>query len=172
MSMAEMRNTSGFLSCCMTNAQSIPLTPDRLEQDRLTKTKNRNLVNMDTHANIHVWESGRHLDNVRKVKPIRVTGFGGFSKLLDTVGDHPLLGEVFIDPDNAYNIISCDLIRMEAGYLRRTSKDNMKEYLYNDDLHSVLCFERDPSDGFYKMSINKLNDEMKRCFPRMCYAMS
>jgi hypothetical protein len=103
---------------------------------------------------------------------VTVKGFGGFTKHLDTAGDHPLLGEVLIDPENEYNIVSYDLLRECGGYLRSISEDNKKEYLYNKEINSVLTFERDPFDGFYKMSMKDLNKEMKRTFPKMCYSAS
>ena len=106
------------------------------------------------------------------MKPIKVRGFGGYHKFLDTVGDHPLLGEVFVDKSNGYNIISCDLVREGQGYFRRTSKDNMKEYLYNDDIQSIITFERDPVDGFHKCSLRDLNTELIRVFPNLCMSIS
>ena len=48
------------------------------------------------------------------------------------------------------------------------SKDNLKEFLYNEDLRSVLTFDRDPKDGFYKMTFEDMNQEMRRVFPKMC----
>ena len=168
---SEKRNTSGFFSCNMT-AMSKVQHEDEIELERQMKLKNYNYANLDGHANIHVWCNDTALKNIRKVKPIKVKGFGGFSKFLDTVGDHPLLGEVFVDKENGYNIISCDLVREDQGYFRRVSKDNKKEYLYNDDLKSVLTFERDPVDGFYKISLRELNRELIRVFPNLCMSVS
>jgi hypothetical protein len=181
-SQAEKRNQSGFFSCNTTkflgfsgnsNGKfSKPMTEEDKLVETLLEQKNYNFCNIDDHANIHVWCNDEAVMNVRKVKPIKVRGFGGFTKNLDTVGDHPLLGEVFIDKENGYNIISADLIREEQGYFRRLSKDNMKQFLYNDDLHSVFTFERDPLDGFFKCSITDFNKELIRVFPNMCMAVS
>lgn len=168
---AEKRNQSGFFSCNMTS-HSKQLSEEDINIEKMFEKKNYNHCNLDSHANIHVWCNDSALKNIRKVKSIRVKGFGGMYKYLDTVGDHPLLGEVFIDKANGYNIISCDLIREDQGYFRRTSKDNQKEYLYNDDIKSVITFERDPMDGFYKCSIKDFNKELIRIFPNLCMAVS
>ena len=168
---AQKRNKSGFFTCHMTKF-SKPMTEEDIYVESIMKEKNYNYCNLDSHANLHVWCNDKALRNVRKVKPIRVKGFGGMFKYLDTVGDHPLLGEVFIDKDNEYNIISCDLIREDQAYFRRTSKDNMKEFLYNDDIKSVITFERDPMDGFYKCSLKDFNNELIRVFPNLCMAVS
>ena len=129
-------------------------------------------INLDDHANIHVFMNESLLINVRKVQPIKVKGFGGFYKYLDTVGDHPLLGEVFLDKDNDFNIVSITLMREQQGYFRRLSKDNLKKYLYNDDLQSVFTFELDPADGFYKILVKEFNIEMMRIFPNLCSSVS
>jgi hypothetical protein len=168
---AQRRNKSGFFTCAMTKF-SKPMTEEDIYNESIMIEKNYNYCNLDSHANIHVWCNDKALRDVRKVKSIKVKGFGGMYKHLDTVGDHPLLGEVFIDHDNEYNIISCDLIREDQGYFRRTSKDNKKEFLYNDDIKSVITFERDPMDGFYKCSIKDLNKEIIRVFPNLCMAIS
>ena len=167
----EKRNQSGFFSCYMTKF-SKPMTEEDIYEEKAFKYNNYNSCNLDSHANIHVWCNDEALKNVRKVKPIKVKGFGGFHKFLDTVGDHPLLGEVFIDKENGYNIISCDLVREQQGYFRRTSKDNKKEYLYNDELKSVITFERDPTDGFHKCSLRDLNIELMRIMPNLCMSIS
>ena len=169
---SEMRNISGFFSAYMTTGMSKPLDLDVEERLERQAELNNEFVNIDTHANIHVWVSPKYLTNVRQVNPIHVKGFGGFTKKLDTVGDHPLLGEVFVDETNGYNILSSDLLRQNAGYMRRTSEDNLKEFLYNNELRSVLTFNRDPSDGFYKMRIRDMNAEIKRVFPNFCKASS
>ena len=148
------------------------MTEEDIYEEKAFKYNNYNSCNLDNHANIHVWCNDEALKNIRKVKPIKVKGFGGFHKFLDTVGDHPLLGEVFIDKDNGYNIISCDLVREQQGYFRRTSNDNKKEYLYNDDLKSVITFERDPKDGFHKCSLRDLNVELMRIMPNLCMSIS
>ena len=119
-----------------------------------------------------MWTSAEHLTNVREVQPITIKGFGGFQKQIGIVGDHPLLGEVFVDPSNGYNIVSTDLMRKHSGYLRRVSTDNTKEFLYHDELRSVFTFNRDQSDGFYKISIEEFNREMKRAYPAMCMSIA
>ena len=167
-SQTEMRNLSGFFSAYMTNHMSRPIDPDLEYVEAFEREMRAEYVNIDNHANIHVWVSSKYLTNVRQVNPINVKGFGGFTKTLSVVGDHPLLGEVFVDEENGYNILSTDLLRKNTGYLRRTSDDNMREFLYNKELRSVISFDRDPVDGFYKVSIAKLNAEIKRAFPNMC----
>ena len=171
LSQAAMRNTSGYFAVHMT-AFSKSITEDQAYNELLQHEKNQNYMNLDGHSNLHVFSNEKLCTNIRKVRPIKVKGFGGFIKTLDTVGDHPLLGEVFIDKDNGYNIISCDLARTESGYFRRTSKDNLKEFLYNEDLKSVFTFDRDPVDGFYKISVKEFNREMIRCFPNVCQSIS
>jgi hypothetical protein len=168
----EVRNTSGFFSVSMTNCHSKPMTEEEIYNQELYALKNKEMVNLDSHANIHVWNNKDALRNVRKVKPISVEGLGGYIKKLDTVGDHPLLGEVFIDEKNKYNLISIDLMREDHGYFRRISKDNKTEWLYNEDLKSLLTFKRDPVDGFIKMPITELNEEVKRIFPNLCMSVS
>jgi len=128
MSQAQMRNTSGFFGIHMTNMISKPVTEDDSYRELLRKQINESYISLDNHANIHVWTSDEHLTNVRQVRPIEVRGFGGFVKKIGTVGDHPLLGEVFIDRDNGYNIVSTDLMRRDAGYFRRTSEDTRKSF--------------------------------------------
>ena len=172
LSQAAMRNTSGYFAMNMTHAFSKPITMDQAYNELLQQEKNQNYLNLDGHSNIHVFSNEKLTTNIRKVRPIKVKGFGGFIKTLDTVGDHPLLGEVFIDKENGYNIVSCDLARTESGYFRRTSKDNLKEFLYNEDLKSVFTFDRDPVDGFYKCSVRDFNREMIRCFPNVCQSIS
>jgi hypothetical protein len=167
-----MRNVSGFFSCHMTNAQSVPVTEEQVYMAALRKLKNRDYVNLDPHANIHVWNNRERLTNVRKIEPVSVTGFGGFTKTLDTIGDHPLFGEVFVDEDNAYNIISSSVMRKHYGYFRRITKDNKTEFLYSEEHKSVFRFDEDPDDGFYKISFNELNREMRRAFPNVCKAVS
>jgi len=167
----EKRNQSGFFSCNMTS-HSKPMTEEDIYNEKLYSLKNYHYCNIDDHANIHVWCNDEHVKNIRTVKAVKVVGFGGMSKYLDTVGDHPLLGEVFIDKDNGYNIISVDLMREQQGYFRRINKDNTKQYLYNDDLKSVFTFERDPVDRFFKCSIKDLNIELLRVFPNLCMAIS
>ena len=171
-SQTAMRNTSGYFTMYMTHAFSKPITEDQAYNELLQKQKNENYINMDNHANIHVFCNGKLLTNIRKVRPLKVKGFGGFIKELDTVGDHPLFGEVFYDPVNGNNIVSADLCREDAGYFRRTSKDNKKEFLYNEDLKSVITFDRDPMDGFYKVSVRELNREWIRVFPAMCQSIA
>ena len=171
-SQAAMRNTSGYFTMYMAHALSKPVTQDQAYHELLQQQKNMNCLNLDGHANIHVFSNEKLVTNIHKVRPIKVKGFGGFIKKLDTVGDHPLLGEVFIDKENGYNIVSCDLARTECGYFRRISKDNLKEYLYNEDLKSVFTFDRDPVDGFYKCSVRDFNREMIRSFPNVCQSIS
>jgi len=63
-------------------------------------------------------------------------------------------------------------MREDHGYFRRISKDNKTEWLYNEDLKSLLTFKRDPVDGFIKMPITELNEEVKRIFPNLCMSVS
>ena len=163
----EMRNMRGFF-VHMTNKMSKPITEDQHYQEILERDRNENMISLDSHANIHVWVSGDHLTNIHKVRPVTVSGVGGLVKVLDTVGDHPLFGEIFIDKNNGYNIISSDLVRQQCGYYRRISDDNEIEYLYNKSLRSVFKFDRDPNDGFYKISFRQFNNELRRIFPNMC----
>ena len=167
---AAKKNTSGFFSCFSTFSK--PVSEEHSYNEKLRKDTNMNKLNLDSHANINVFMNESLLSNIRKVKPIKVKGFGGMYKYLDTVGDHPLLGEVFLEKDNDFNIISVTSMREEHGYFRRISKDNLKEYLYNDDLQSVFTFDLDPADGFYKISLEDFNNEMKRIFPNLCMSVS
>jgi hypothetical protein len=169
-SQAAKKNTSGFFSCYTTFSK--PVSEEHTHYEKLRKSKNMERLNLDSHANINVFMNESLLTNIRKVKPIKVKGFGGMYKYLDTVGDHPLLGEVFLEKDNDFNIISITSMREEHGYFRRISKDNLKEYLYNDDLQSVFTFDLDPADGFYKISLEDFNIEMMRIFPNLCQSIS
>jgi hypothetical protein len=146
---------------------SKPATETQLFEEICERERNSQMLSLDNHANIHIWVSSEYLTNVHKVRPVTVGGVGGLCKRLDTVGEHPLFGEVFIDKDNCYNIISSDLVRQHAGYYRRTSADNETEYLYNKSLRSVFTFIRDPKDGFYKTSFHQFNNELRRVFPNM-----
>jgi hypothetical protein len=160
---AAKRNTSGFFSCFTTFSRPV---------NKEAKVKNEEYLNLDSHANINVFMNESLLSNIKKVQPIKVKGFGGMYKYLDTVGDHPLLGEVFLEKDNDFNIISVTAMRVEHGYFRRISKDNLKEYLYNDDLQSIFTFDLDPADGFYKISVKEFNKELMRIFPNLCMSVS
>ena len=169
-SVASKRNTSGFFSVYSTFSK--PMSEEEMYRDQLIKEKNMEYLNGDDHANIHVFMNKRLLTNIRKVVPIKVKGFGGFYKHLDTVGDHPLLGEVFLDEDNDFNIVSITALRTEHGYFRQFSEDNLKQYLSNDEIRSVFTFELDPADGFYKISIKEFNKELMRIYPNMCMSIS
>ena len=140
--------------------------------EKLIKEKNMEYLNGDDHANIHVFMNKKLLTNIRKVVPIKVKGFGGYYKYLDTVGDHPMLGEVFLDENNDFNIVSITALRVEHGYFRQFSKDNLKQYLQNEEIRSVFTFELDPADGFYKILVSEFNKEMMRVFPNLCKSVS
>ena len=83
-----------------------------------------------------------------------------------------MLGEVFLDEDNDFNIVSITALRVEHGYFRQFSKDNLKQYLSNEDIRSVFTFELDPADGFYKISVKEFNKELMRIYPNMCFSVS
>jgi hypothetical protein len=144
---------------------------DKLIEDMAIE-KNKHYCNIDGHANIHLWNNEDELTNVREVDPIFIEFGGGFTKKVNRVGEHPLLGIVYIDRNNKHNIVSVDVMRERQGYLRRLSEDNMTEYLVNKELGSILTFARDPADGFYKMPIVSLNREALRIFPKMCQAIT
>ena len=167
---AAKRNTSGFFSCYTTFSK--PVHEEDTYIEKLRRERNEEYLNLDSHANINVFMNESLLTNIRKVQPIKVKGFGGFYKHLDTVGDHPLLGEVFLEKDNDFNIISITSMREEHGYLRRISQDNLKEFLYNDDLQSIFTFNLDPADGFYKISVKEFNTELMRIYPNLCMSVS
>jgi hypothetical protein len=151
---------------------SKPITEEEKYNQDLIEEKRVHYCNIDGHANIHLWNNEEELANVREVDPITVEFGGGFTKKMNRVGDHPLLGVVYIDKNNKHNIISVDVMREQQGYYRQVSEDNMKEYLINKEMGSILTFERDPMDGFYKMLIVDLNREALRIFPKMCQAIT
>ena len=167
----ELKHTSSFFSLYMVS-WSRPMSDEEIYNQNLLEEKRVHYCNLDGHANIHLWNNEEELTNVRTVDPINVEFGGGFTKKYDKVGEHPLLGIVYVDKSNKHNIISVDRMREEQGYFRRISEDNLKEYLVNKELGSVLTFERDPMDGFYKMPIVSLNREALRIFPKMCQAIT
>jgi len=162
-----MEHTSKFFSLFMVSF-SKPMTEEDILNQTMIEEKRRHYCNIDSHANIHLWNNEEELTNVRDVDPIYCEFGGGFKKKLSRVGDHPLLGIVYIDRENKNNIISVDVMREDKGYFRRISDDNKKEYLVNEELGSILTFERDPLDGFFKQPIVDLNREAMRIFPKMC----
>ena len=163
-----IRNVS-FFGVHMTNRFSKPETEeDNKYLYKLRMAKNKNYINMDDHANVHIWSSGDHLNNVRQVSPITIVGFGGYTKTITLAGDHPFLGLVYIEPENHYNILLPDLVREELGYYHQLDKKNTKQFLYNDDIQSVFTFNRDSDDGFFKISIMDFNKELTRVFPKIC----
>ena len=169
-----VRNVS-FFGCHMTNSNgkfSKPITEDDKYAFKLRMAKNKQYINLDQHANVNIFCSDEHLENVRHTDPITVVGFGGYTKTMSLAGDHPFLGLVYIEPENHYNILSPDLVRENQGYYRTTNKPNTKEYLYNEDLQSVFTFDRDPEDGFFKISIKDFNRELTRVFPKICHSVA
>lgn len=167
----KLEHTSSFFSLFMVS-WSKPITEEEIYKENLIEEKRVHYCNIDGHANIHLWNNEEELSNVREVDPITVEFGGGFTKKMNRVGDHPLLGVVYIDKNNKHNIISVDIMREQQGYYRQVSEDNMKEYLINKEMGSILTFERDPMDGFYKMLIVDLNREALRIFPKMCQAIT
>ena len=167
----KLEHTSSFFSLFMVS-WSKPITEEEKYNEELIEEKRVHYCNIDGHANIHLWNNEEELTNVREVDPITVEFGGGFTKKMHRVGDHPLLGVVYIDKNNKHNIISVDVMREQQGYYRKVSEDNMKEYLINKEMGSILTFERDPMDGFYKMLIVDLNREALRIFPKMCQAIT
>ena len=166
----SLNHTSKFFSLFMVSF-SKPMTEEELHLENLREEKKHHYCNIDSHANIHLWNNEEEVTNVRDVDPIICEFGGGFTKQLSRVGDHPLLGIVYLDKNNKNNIISVDVMREEKGYYRSISKDNKKEYLINEELGSILTFERD-FDGFFKMPIVDLNKEAMRIFPKMCQAIT
>jgi hypothetical protein len=166
-----LEHTSKFFSLFMVSFSKPMTEEDKLIEDMAIE-KNKHYCNIDGHANIHLWNNEDELTNVREVDPIFIEFGGGFTKKVNRVGEHPLLGIVYIDRNNKHNIVSVDVMRERQGYLRRLSEDNMTEYLVNKELGSILTFARDPADGFYKMPIVSLNREALRIFPKMCQAIT
>ena len=123
---------------------------------------------LDGFAGIHLWNDEKLLSNVRKVNGrVFVTGVGGIKKEIFKIGDHPLFKEVFICPDNKYNIISECKARTDSGYYLRVNKDNTIKYLYNPDIKSVIPFYLE-RDDFHRASHIDLVKECRRMFPVMC----
>ena len=70
-------------------------TTSNQEQDEM----NFNCVNIDDHANVHLFCNKSLLTNIRKLdNPIKVNGMGGLHKNIEYMGTHPLLGDVLYDP--------------------------------------------------------------------------
>ena len=123
---------------------------------------------LDGFAGIHLWNDEKLLSNVRNVNGrVFVTGVGGIKKEIFKVGDHPLFNEVFICPENKYNIISECKARTDSGYYLRVNKDNTIKYLYNPDIKSVIPFYLE-RDDFHRASHIDLVKECRRMFPVMC----
>ena len=155
----------GAPTMCMAHGMSKVATEEELELEESRRLKNYNSVNIDDHANIHLFANKSLLTNLRKLKdPIRVVGMGGMSKFIEYIGEHPLLGDVLYDPNNGYNIMSMDLLE-ELGYIDRKSEDRKTLYLYHKENKSVIAFKKDPFDRFWKCPVEEFDRELIRSFP-------
>ena len=138
--------TSPDLFTCFSSKRFYSADPNKY----LEKFDNLTCLNLDSHANIHVFKNPALLENIRPApKPIRVRGVGGIVTY-KLIGDHKIFGEVIFDKNNEFNILSQTLAR-EKGYLVTISSDNNTIYLINKNYNNhTLIFKLDVRDGFYK----------------------
>ena len=112
---------------------------------------NRDCYSLDGHANICIFNNAKVLTNLREIKiPKRVKGIGGTVQHYNTIGNHPIFGEVIYDPNNEYNLVGQPVLR-KLGLLIRISADNsFIDVVDGKTENLVMHFRLDESDGFYK----------------------
>jgi len=169
-----------FNTMDMAHGLSKQMSPEQMDLQERQKLKNYNSVNLDDHANIHLFCNKRLLTDVKRLKdPVRIAGIGGMSIEVSQLGQHPLLGDVLYEPKNGYNIMSLDLLE-EMGYEDRKATDKKTRYLYNAATKSLITFHKDPIDRFWKCPVESFDAELLRLFPVVatahremyCYPMS
>jgi hypothetical protein len=102
-------------------------------------------------ANINIFRNPELLPEVgNAAKKITVDGAGGKSTEISQVGYHPLFGEVWFHPDNDYNIISEWQAEKMGFRLVVPAQDQSRRYLYRKSDETIIPFERDPKDKFWK----------------------
>jgi hypothetical protein len=111
----------------------------------------RQLISLDSHANISVFNNRDYLTNLRCINPpLKVEGINGSTVTYKSVGSHPLVGTVIYDPHNKYNILSQSQLR-NNGYLLRISDDNSVTSVIDKGTSVIRAeFNLDHRDGFYK----------------------
>ena len=148
-----------FAGCCLC-IDDYDLTEIEGEVFSASDLSNRNCYSLDGHANVCIFNNASVLSNLRQLKiPKRVKGVGGTVRVYDTVGDHPILGEVIYDPENDYNLVSQHVLR-KRGYLIRLSRDNnVSDVVDSKNENLVMHFRYDSNDGFYKCPMHISSQE-------------
>jgi hypothetical protein len=118
------------------------------------KFNNHTWLVLDTMANINVF---RNPDLVEQVStsslPMNIDGVGEKGTRTQRRGVHPLFGEVWIVPENQYNIVS-HYQAVKNGFLLRMAPDNKSCWLVNANRNVSVYFEYDPDDHFFKAEIS------------------
>ena len=118
------------------------------------KFNNHTWLALDTMANINVFRNPDLVENLSiSSLPMNIDGVGEKGTRTQRRGVHPLFGEVWIVPENQYNIVS-HYQALKNGFLLRMSSDNKSCWLVNKDKNVSVYFEHDPEDHFFKTEIN------------------
>jgi len=109
---------------------------------------------LDSMANVSVCNNKDLLTNVLNLeKPIGMRGLGWISKKSTNIETHPLFGDMLIDEDNPYNILSLE--RAQAmGFKETTSNDQKSKILNHPEKGFCLVLHKDDRDKFYKVHAN------------------
>jgi len=128
------------------------ISPNDIQHDYLS---------LDNHANVCIFNNESILENIKEIKRAQpVNGLGGNIKLYKRFGNHPIFGNVMIDPDNKFNIVSLHQL-LKKGYRYRTDKDNTYTFIVNKTDDIILTFTRDTKGGFYKLPISEVRSPSK-----------
>ena len=105
---------------------------------------------LDSMANVNVFRNRDLLTNIRESKrTMHIDGVGGKSVSIKLIGDHKLFGTCYYCPETEYNVVSQWKAELQ-GFKTRLSEDNESAWLVRDSDKTSICFNRDPSDHFYK----------------------
>ena len=120
---------------------------------------------LDSMANVSVFRNPDLISSVgTSTRPLSIDGVGSKMTNVDQVGVHPLFGEVWYLPSNEYNIVS-QWQAEKQGFLLKMSEDNKSCYLHRKSDNTMVRFERDPSDHFYKCpAVTGVNHNIGRAF--------